>query len=1624
MKRFYNKTIMSKVSKRTLQVFALLCVLLGVSATANADLGFFGDGAWNVCVNNNYYSNNGYGSTHSETINLGEIKPGSTKIGFWAKTWKEDGDICGVFPFIKITKGSSAIQEFTQANRLNHSHTDGKNQTWQNNEAFTIPVGLSSGEYKLTVYFQIEGHFNGGSGCNLIDRYLSNSGNNYTLTFIVPECPKLSSGQYIKVNLNKGSAQQNQGWNGDNPYIYALDCNGNELLGGWQGTQTTSGTYIFEPGDVIPSTIIFSSEYNFDGKRGKTADITTTCNGKGFEVNKEYTITLTGRHDGANGESRIFAHTISCKDFTYEEPEYTYALAGTFNNWSTTANTCDIKKGEKCTQSFELTKGTYKFKVLKDGVWYGKNNTTLGPTNSNAVTTTVNTSGGDIQLTASQDGFYSFIFWEEGGEYKVKVTYDGVGEEPVLISRKPAYDAQMQNVDLYGYIQKTLCQEIGVEKGLVANYGFFICPGSASSPCVPNAQSQQLQVSGNAIHRGDEFSYQVNYKNDHIIPNAVYGYRAYVEINDKIYLSKEVGTFMLPGECYQPEINLVDPASRPIVYTIDASLGKDHADDCNLVYGSLQTALDRLESIANDNTIEPCFKYTTNNKSGDDNSINLNAPIIFNIKYFDNTPEESSKAYCYEGTNIAGVSGGGPSSEGALALIIKDINRFKTEESYTLTLQNGSNDARPWLHHVILRNSRNVVLDNLALFSDPSNKNHDDALEFDINSKSWDNLGGIGAFTNAQIVVKNCMIGSNGFTGVHASAYDGITFENNEFEAIMDGSTQNDIDYGASAKFLACSNIQFVRNNFRGAHATLLWIQECENALFMNNVFWNTNQYTANCAAVRLIDQFAHPVTNIGFYYNTFFLEDDKKTSEHKYDFLHYSSINSGNTPAFSNVEFMYNNCYSYDTDLPGKDQDPTTKNVSGANYCPNNFWSENDNANFAFGNCSAENTHNINVKDEVCGTSATGPSSLKVKGDNLNKGVRPTTTLAQTLGVPADYTADRYNDAIRPAEVSNDDIAADKGWTFGAYQSQQGVEVSKIYWVGLSTDWDDRNNWGYYPSENKPLSRNATRATEQLERLSCTNNLSDNLHVVIPEKSILGMAYKWPQIPANFEKGRKNQEYHEEVSAGKGTGITPTQYASTIEVEYGAAIKGVEYLGAGTYYTQAISQFIAPRKQWILVGNVVKPFDNEGNPRNLKSGDYFLGYEPNVYMHDISLNAEGQASWEKSFASLEREIYPDSVFAINIPDEYGKGRIPASYYYHPVLFPDRDDSKQNDGTLDKTFYFTGRFVNETAMPSYQITEGQARLMNNSYPCNISAKKIEEAEKGNVSYYNYKEGTFFPLGSEDVMLKPQHGFVFAPTVSGTLEINYNMLADGSTRSRSAEQPLPYFELTLKNGNGQSGMSQIIVRYDAEHTNGVAHMKDTKKVFAAGSLAPELYMVMYDAEYARLYTAKAEQTIPLGIELKQDMSVRFAVANNNQYSQIILVDKLTGNEYDLLQHSYTTGVLAAGKLEGRYYLNLVVEDEYDIDPEIGSGSITTDIEAAEDELASISILVENSSSRTVRVVGNNTTLQTIYVSDMAGRTMSYNVGASAVTLQLPVAQGVYMVQVIGDNATRTEKVIVK
>ena len=1573
------------------------------------NVGFWDNEAWNIKIGNNWNSQSGYGATGNTEIDLGTIS-GGTSIGFWAQTWKKDGvaNVCSPRVYVKLTNGSTTIKNYVYYELSFNSESkdnDSMNQLWLNDNVFTLPT--EAGTYQMKVYFEMWGNESGTTGCNNLNYLLNNGSGNYIFNFTLTE---------------SGS-----GGGGDDEEV--ADCNSNEVQIWCKGENSYIDMYCYawETGN--------DSNHPLGEWHGSPRHRTGTYNGETYAV---WTVS------GYESISVIFNNAGDCQtnDILDLKQGYRY-IYNLSNSWCrTTPNAVRSVCGSSEVEEFK--NGTLYLNIAgltdwaKDGALFVARMTKKDGSGTEDIDL--------VQCTAEPNIYYMDKLVNLANYTKVQMirlnpadrsqwnqsavhtfsstlvcvnvtnwndasnisTYSGsctVNQSNVLISKPAEVSVDGQTVSLYGYLSYTYCSNALTE------YGFVYCQGD----CNPSRNSPRLRASGSThLIRGEAFELTT----DGLIKGQSYSYKAYVMMGDLMMLSDETGYFSL-ADCTTRPVK-----GTPITYTIDASLGIGHADDCTLTFGSLETAIKHLKESYK--AEDEQYQYVT--KNGD--SYNLNQDVTMNVRFYDDSPETTGSAYAYKGTTSVASAGSDKFDGGKnIALVIDNIN-YDQDATFTLTIKADNPNAQPWIHHPIIRNSRNIVMDGLGIYSDPTNKVKDCAFEIDVNSQKWDAIG-VGQLANANITIQNCYIGASGFSGIHFSGIDGITLINNDIEAIFDADANdgNAIEWGASCKFMACKNIKFIENNFRGDHCTLLWIQECNNFLLLNNVFWNTNKFmstTHTPSAIRMVTQFGHDLENIGMFYNTSYFAANTTTSASKYDFMSFK-VGSGSTTGssadfiVSKIYFLYNNCYSYDLDCPGRSDSPFLGiSLPDANFCGNNFWSEydeeqkNTTSAFAFG-CSGQEI--INVKSQVCATTATGPASLVIQGGELNLGTPLTPEYVKTatniVVTEDEVTSDRLYKSVRKDITEN--------WTLGAYQQGESKTTKLIIWQGVtSNNWDDRNNWIDAETGN---------------RLTCLNDLAEDLKVIIPSANSAvyptpshGVLY-WPNIPSSFDAGDRadataTTALPEGIPANEQVTANENEFAKTIELEYGAGITGVEHLVNGeTHYTNAIMGFEAPRSQWILVGTVIKPYDTTlGDYRNIVSGDYFIKNQtPHVYMHEAKLDANGNASWDETFADLNVEVPATKVFAIQIPDEYGKYKLPAAYY-------NQWNGTHYDPTEPISYTnFDGRFVNDDELPVYSgLTASTNVLLNNCYPANIDARKIETLTGGTVQYYDYNSGTFMNTDAttDAVLLRPQHGFIFKPA-SGkiSLEITTEMLAGGDTKSRSAEVTLPTLSLNLYNANTGVGYSNVVVKVDNMLAEGEVAPSNVVKVFSPNVESPELYIVANDEMYSRYSVANESQMIPLGVRLKKDMNIKFERAYFQNFSEATLIDTYTDKEINLLRNTYTTETLVAGEIEGRFFLNLgvAVEEEEDNN---GDDNVSTELEENE-ELANgaINIFVDDADN-TIKVVTNDVELQVIYVSDMAGRTMKYDVKGYAANLKLPVAQGVYTVSVIGDTASRTEKVILK
>ena len=1582
MKRFYNNTLIGGAFSKALRVVALLCVLLGFSSSA-----------WGAT----YYLWQGTADNYGQ-MNTKMSAELSNNTCTWTSVSLKSGD-----NFFYIGSSTNLNDLFsTEYECVVPSDVSFYQQLWGGKRFFKLYVASAktvtiiadfsnSSKTKITV--------NGGAGgCTPSATITGASYNGASINL---------SGRLTQVCDSKTTYY---GWQ------YKTSANGNwenDAIDGQSNSSTVALDYSLSwnnGGNLVPGTTYYFRAYaTYDAKTWYSDD-------KILSV----TIPSSGGGDTDCSNMVYLKPTTAWKEYDAWFAAYFFGTIG--DKWVAMTPT---ESGGDCD-------GLY-YCEIPDGypnvIFVRKN-----PTDKNLETFDDNW-GKTADLILPDDGRNQFTCDDGAGSWSESLCTEGCSSAAVgtnvLLARKADVNKDAKTAKLYGYIKDTDCSE-------VTDYGFYYCTVvDGSAACKPTESSTKLAVDpSHALKRGEEFNATLN----ELVDGQTYYYRAYAVIAGKTQLSGEIRSFAT-DPCIPQYGGLSDKYvdGTPIVYTINADPAFA-ANDCKLHFKSLQDAIDHLKNTKNR---DDDYKYV-------DGSYNLLQPVEMRVVYYDDTPDDDEKAYAYRGTTAYGMTAGNVTPTNVN--LIEDINKTASNSANTLTIKAGTSKAKPWIHHIVIRNSKNIVLDSLCIYSDPTGIK-DNALEIDVNSTSWPNI--YPNFENANIVIQNSIIGSAGFTGVHVSGYDGITFKGNEIEASFTADAnqrKNTITWGASAKFVACKNIKFIQNNFRGFQPTLLWLQDSQNALFMNNVFWNTNTFLkendneVTPTAIKLVNQYGRDINKIGFFYNTFYFAENKIVSTSRYNFFtEYLAASDGSTTGTQyfkeHIYFQYNNCYSYDTDCPGKDAfvgrgsgdgdnvsfSVVSESSNNANFCPNNFWSQYDLDNnktksvFAFSECANTFT---NVKSQLCETSASGPASLIVKGSAMNTGAKLSIEdIAAKTGIELtdkESKSDRYLIGVRPK---------DDTWTIGAYQSKDNIDTKLIYWVGVTDDWDNRNNWEYETEVDGKMVR---------QRVSCVNNFSEDLKVVIEEIGTVEIegGRKWPQIPDSFTENRKNSEYNEHVSAGLGKVDNPTKFASTIELEYGAGIKGVENLNDnGTLrYDKAIVHFDIEgrdREKWLLVGPVVRPFASgndatNGTTRDVNSGDYFKNYEPHIYMHEIT-NNNGEISWGRTFGDLNTPVYPNTVFAIQASKIYGPYFDTAEDYkfYEGIDVSDSDPVP---------YTFTGRFAveegehNNNGNYVYTLNSGE-NLLNNVYPCNLSVQELEQL--GTVNLYDYELGSFVSSTGRSARvlatIRSQNGFVFTPKYSDlTLELSQGLLTEGSTRTRSGEVVMPSFSLNIDNANTtKPGASNIVISYD-EFLGLDESLLNTPKVFTRNTDTPEAYIINKENKYTRLITGKENVSIPLGIRVLKPMNVTFEKVYNKDYEKVTLVDTKTRKEYNLLARSYTTDVIETGETEGRFYLNLAytaenVEDGDDNYEDVEDDDVSTEVEESEE---SIDINIYAVDGNTINVITTGASLQTIYVNDMAGRTDKYMVDGNFAELQLPVAQGVYTVTVVTDKATKVGKVILK
>lgn len=1188
------------------------------------------------------------------------------------------------------------------------------------------------------------------------------------------------------------------------------------------------------------------------------------------------------------------------------------------------------------------------------------------------------------------------------------ITLTGTVEQGATVTAGDSPVSELgPQVTLSGYIKTAGC--VGDVTQSYRPYGFYYLKKSGNT-CAGVSSGSSIQTDNGAKTTGDLFTATIT---SGLETNTTYYYKPYVVNPDNSIVTES-------ADCY--EFTTLGPCSYPtgdtIYYTIDAS---KTTDLCALTFPTFDAALEELK---------------THNVNGADDY------------YWDSSNSLLKKHIVFQ--VVASASGYG--TEGN-RLDLSNINKFNATTGTTPTkrfiIRPKVEGTKPVLWGLNLANSRFVTVKSMDVRRDASSTTDGighSCILIGLNEATNDLE--VGVMANSSLEFKDCLIEGKNFCCIHANGVNGLYMENCSLVAEGDDNTTEDtFNWGASIKFMNSKNIKLLRNNFKGAHANNIFAQNTQNMLIMENVFWNDNAVTRGSnstwnykAIIRLIQYAAndddHNIENVGMYYNTMYIANNTDYSDNV-DFLTFGGRFGTQTQTeenydWSSIDFKYNNCYSYDTDTPGKSSSPFCGRdiSSSSNIAYNNFWSKYDKNQtpepttscFSFGANILTPYVSLDPGDGmVCETAPNTPEGIIIKGTGMNIGPKITSDIT---GLGAESVTTDRNYVSRPATDT---------WTYGAYQTTTGSDVSRIIWHATTEystgvyHWDNRNNWYRETADGR------------LVLVNCTDRLSEDLEVVIPDKDdpTYGSIPGYPTIlpwtsPLRTEEVEGTSSIYgkfgaEAVFAGadgvSGT-ADKTYYAKNITINYGGALLGVENLNNGTKrYSSVSTNLTVPRKEWILVGSVIS---------SAVSGNFYKYHMPHVYMQQFTVDNEGNVSWNIPFTSLEETINPQSSFAIFAADQYGDYKLPAkTYYTREEKNPER---AANAGSEPVTFTQSGSLAydhpdatNGAGYATIELKNGY-NILNNAYPAVLNATALNTAlttlcGAGNYSikmydYANSEWRSYSLVSAANRYILPQSGFLIQNSTGSTkyLKLEPSLYAgDKSTMLKSASAEAGVIVKAVNTATSKG--SVIGVFYDA--------FNEDKAFNASSTENAELYVIGENSKKLSVFgIPEMQAVVPLGVRNKADhsISVKFSIENSIDMQSVILEDRSVEPvaKYDLLNGEMPvfTGI-PSGDTNGRFYLNINYAEEQE-EPVIPTDVIDYDADGRASNIEIYAI------GRQLNVVAPDyDTIKSIGITDLVGRT--YSVKPSDTTHSVNTIhslEGTYVVTVITEKGTAQQKVMIK
>jgi hypothetical protein len=442
---------------------------------------------------------------------------------------------------------------------------------------------------------------------------------------------------------------------------------------------------------------------------------------------------------------------------------------------------------------------------------------------------------------------------------------------------------------------------------------------------------------------------------------------------------------------------------------------------------------------------------------------------------------------------------------------------------------------------------------------------------------------------------------------------------------------------------------------------------------------------------------------------------------------------------------------------------------------------------------------------------------------------------------------------------------------------------------------------------------------------------------------------------------------------------------------------------------------WIDNRVDWQLVGPNIRPFNDAGETRPMRSGDYFLNYHPHIYMHEVYLtNGEGEETVEagEPFANIYKEILPDKAFAIRVPNQYGPTKNVASYVYR------NDPYRINLGEEPVLIQFSGDFQNEV---EYNVKANEYAIITNTLMAPVNIDKFVQqyggsvyvlevgtghAVKGSINSYDEFEA------GEHTHIKPMTAFFYKSETEQTITMNETELCDVNQsyriqKARSLSRPQLEIQASY-NEYGSIGK----IWYDQQKEN----IPNINKLFV-NTEAPQLYTYTNGEteSYERFVFDNANTKIPLGVKFTKNDKIKLTVTGAEQFEKVFLDDNMTGKTYDLQEEPEFELDLTAGNNKDRFELRFEAFEGGTVEITIPKENSTNSLKIYTEDNESIII---SSSSHEV--------ISEIIIVDMAGRIVKINSSPNSyqVINMSSYPSGIYTVRAATASENKIEKIVIK